>query len=511
MPRSQGKQTPAYPRFRTCARGTLPVPGEKPYHSSYRATVEKMKVYLETMGCQMNRLDSELVAGMLEQAGHELVDDRNCADVVLYNTCSVRAHAEEKVYSRLGADRQRKASGRKLIVGVLGCMAQRLGGRLQRDYPQVDIVCAPGRLSELVEMIELAAGGRKAVALDPARNEPRDPEVEARMDHLDVGRNPRCGSSASQAYVRVMRGCNKFCTYCIVPYVRGPERSRNPREIHEEIRSLVDAGRSEITLLGQTVNSYCFKDGGRTTRFSDLLALLSDTPGLRRLRFITSHPVDFGDDILQAIRDLPNVCEYVHLPAQSGSNAMLRRMNRGYTRAEYDELIDRARAAIPEVALAGDFIVGFPGETEEDHAASADLIRRSGYKNSFIFKYSPRPGTAAASRFADDVPEEVKKRRNNELLAVQEEVGLAHHRRWIGRTVEVLVEGPSPRASKQATPPTAESTQLLGRSRGDHIVVFNGPQRLAGRYVNVRITGATSLTLLAELCRSPRRSSGLGC
>jgi tRNA-2-methylthio-N6-dimethylallyladenosine synthase len=296
-----------------------------------------------------------------------------------------------------------------------------------------------------------------------------------------------------------MRGCNKFCSYCIVPFVRGPERSRDPDQIFQEVHRLVDAGRSEITLLGQTVNSYRFRTGERTVRFSDLLERLSGVAGLRRLRFVTSHPVDFGDDILEAIRDLPPLCEYIHLPAQSGSDPVLKRMRRRYTRGQYDDLVDRARAIVPGVVLAGDFIVGFPGEGEQDHVASADLIRRSGYKNSFIFKYSPRPGTWAGEHLKDDVPTEVKKRRNNELLTVQGEVGLEHHQAYVTRTVEILVEGPSPRVDKQAAKPTPGAMQLVGRTRGDHIVVFDAPENLIGQYVDVRITAATALTLFGEL------------
>jgi tRNA-2-methylthio-N6-dimethylallyladenosine synthase len=457
-----------------------------------------MKVFIETMGCQMNRLDSELLVGSLRAAGHEIVQDQWSADAVIYNTCSVRRHAEQKVLSRLGADGQRKASGRKLIVAVVGCMAQRMGESLRQQYPAVDIVCGPGRLYRLPELLADAAAGGTGVALDPARNEPPDPAAEARMDELDLGRDPASGAVPSQAFVRVMRGCDFFCSYCVVPFVRGPERSRSPDHIAQEVRRLVEAGRTEITLLGQTVNSYNWSGGGRRVRFSDLLERTRAVAGLRRLRFVTSHPIDFGDDVLQAMRDLPNVCPYIHVPAQSGSDAVLKRMNRRYTRARYDDLIDRARAIVPGVVLAGDFIVGFPGETEQDHAASAELIRRCGYKNSFVFKYSPRPGTAAAERFKDDVPMEVKKRRNNELLAVQAEVGLAHHRQYVGRTVEVLVEGPSPRAGKQPRPAREGEVQLVGRTRGDHIVVFDGPPGLAGRYVDVRITDATSLTLMGE-------------
>jgi tRNA-2-methylthio-N6-dimethylallyladenosine synthase len=472
-------------------------------------------VYLETMGCQMNRLDSELVAGALRAAGHKLTDDRSAADVVLYNTCSVRDHAEQKVLSRIGADGQRKASGKRLIVGVLGCMAQRMGDELVRKFPQVDVVCGPGQLHKLAGMLEGAGADsdiretdkrRRGVAVDPDRRErPRASDAPDPMDAMDLGRDPSLrwgagqGTSTAQAYVRVMRGCDNFCTYCIVPFVRGSERSREPDQIAAEARKLVDAGRTEITLLGQTVNRYRWAAGGRTVRFSDLLARVSAVAGLRRLRFVTSHPVDFTDDVLEAMRDLPNVCEYIHCPAQSGSDGVLAAMNRGYTRATYDDLVDRARAIVPGVTLAGDFIVGFPGETDRDHAASADLVRRSGYKNAFLFKYSPRPGTVGARRLTDDVPDEVKKRRHAELLAIQDECSRAHHVGQVGRTFEVLVEGPSPRSDKQPAPSPAGRRQMVGRTRGDHIVVFDAPAGMAGQYVDVTVTGASSLTLFGRL------------
>ena len=457
-----------------------------------------MNVYLETMGCQMNRLDSELLVSRLRTVGHEILDDPARADAVLYNTCSVRRHAEQKALSRLGADAQRKRAGRKLIIGVLGCMAQRKGEQLRKDCPHVDIVCGPGQLARLPELLAAASEGVPSVALDPDRK--RQPRSGPRgvIDELDLARDPSAGVSPSQAFVRVMRGCDKFCTYCIVPFVRGPEISRDPPRIAEEIRRLVDAGRTEITLLGQTVNSYRWRAGELTVRFSDLLGRLSAVPHLRRLRFITSHPVDFGDDILHAMAGLAHVCPYLHCPAQSGSDAVLKRMARRYARRDYDGLIDRAREIVPDVSIVGDFIVGFPGETDRDHQASAELIRRSGYKNSFIFKYSPRPGTAAARELSDDVDAATKKRRNSELLAVQNEVGLAHHQRLVGSTLEVLVEGPSPRADRQPTPAAPGETQLLGRTAGDHIVVFNAPDRLAGEYVDVTITGATALTLFGR-------------
>jgi tRNA-2-methylthio-N6-dimethylallyladenosine synthase len=507
-----------------------------------------MKVHLETMGCQMNQLDSELVISSLRAGGYEMVDDPRYADVMLYNTCSVRSHAEQKVLSRIGVDAERKAAGESLIVGVLGCMAQRIGGSLRDRYPAIDLICGPGQLHHLCEMIRQAVAGRPAVALDPSRKEiaaarktdmpaplrgggmapgvsaapygqaANRSEAKIRMDDaavapegmdaLDLSRDASA-EIGSQAYVRVMRGCDNFCTYCVVPYVRGPECCKEPRLIAEEVRRLVDAGKTEITLLGQTVNSYRWQDGGVTVRFGDLLAMVGATAGLRRLRFVTSHPEGFGDDILLAMRDLPNMCRYIHVPAQSGSDIVLARMNRKYTRAQYDALVDRARAIMPDVVFAGDFIVGFPGETEADHQASVELIRRSGYRQSFIFKYSPRPGTVAAKRFPDDVPTYEKKRRNTELLAMQTEVSQAHHDALIGTTMEVLVDGPSPRstrksgkadaAAKVAAGGRADFIQLLGRTRGDHIVVFDGAAGLAGQYVDVRIESATALTLFGVM------------
>ena len=429
-----------------------------------------------------------------------MVADPCSAEVLLYNTCSVRQHAEDKVHSRLGADLRRKAaqarsphadSPRPILVGVLGCMAQRLGAALPARYAGLDLVAGPGQLAEVPAMIAQAAAGQAICALDGA-------DGAEDFDAIDLARDVTFAPQPSQAFVRITRGCNKRCAYCVVPLVRGPEVSRRPQRIVEEVRRLVDAGRSQITLLGQTVNSYRWSDGGRTVRFSDLLAAVSAVPGVRRLRFVTSHPIDFGDDILAAMRDLPNVCPYIHLPAQSGSDAVLARMDRRYTRSQYDELIDRCRATVPGVVLAGDFIVGFPGEGESDHAASVDLVRRSGYKNCFVFRYSPREGTPAAERMADDVPAEVKRRRHQELLAVQEEVGRAHHAAWVGRELEVLVEGPSRRADKQPQPSRPGERQLVGRTVGDHIVVFDGPAELIGRYVRVAVTGATSLTLFAQ-------------
>ena len=326
-------------------------------------------------------------------------------------------------------------------------------------------------------------------------------------EELDGQRDPGRTHLPCQAYVRIMRGCDKFCAYCVVPYVRGGEQSRPSQAIIEEVRRLADGGITQVTLLGQTVNSYHHAANGRNTGLAELLEKLNEIGGLRRIRFVTSYPADFDGCILQAMRDLERVCEYLHVPAQSGSDRILKAMNRRYSRAQYDELIDRARATVPGIAIAGDFIVGFPGESEQDFAASAELIRRSRYKNSYIFKYSPRPDTMAQRLLKDDVPEPVKRRRNNELLAVQEEVSLADNQLLVGQVVEVLVEGPSPRSSRQPKPPgtagvhrgSGASAQMVGRTRTDHIVVFDGLPALAGQYINVQIKSATALTLFGHV------------
>ncbi len=448
-----------------------------------------MKVHIETMGCQMNVLDSEILRSLLASAGMELVDDALSADVLLYNTCSVRDQAENKVHSHLGRACGKKANGREIVIGVLGCMAQRFGTELIKRHRGVDIVAGPGQLGRLVELIQLVTDGQgPQVALDSSRNKTHADDVVEFLDHY---RDPNRCHLPGQAYVRIMRGCDKFCTYCIVPYVRGPERSRPPDDIIEEVRRLVDAGVTQVTLLGQTVNSY----HSGSTGLADLLSRLDTVAGLKRVRFVTSYPGDFDRAIFQAMRDLPKACEYLHIPAQSGSDNMLRAMGRRYSRGEYDDLIAAARQTVPGIAIVGDFIVGFPGETQADFDASADLIRQSGYRNSYIFKYSPRPGTTGAKRLADDIPEDVKRSRNRELLAVQQEVSLADNRALTGQTVEILVEGPSPRANRQ---PNSQN-QLVGRTRTDHIVVFDGAKNLAGQYANVKITNATALTLFGQL------------
>ena len=378
------------------------------------------KLFMDTVGCQMNVLDSELVIAKLRAQGYELTSDPLAADTILFNTCSVRQHAEDKIYSALGRIKKLKQRRPEVAIGVLGCMAQKDQDEILRRAPFVDIVVGPGQLAKVPELLEKARAEKKPqMAVSKARSGGSRLEVVESFEEFDPLREQAMRTSPYQAFVRIMMGCDKFCTYCVVPATRGPEQSRDPAEIIEEARILADQGVTEITLLGQTVNSYKFQTGdGRTWRLSDLLYTLNGIDDLRRIKFITSFPKDMTDDLLQAVRDLPKVFRYIHVPAQSGCDEMLRRMKRLYTVAQYDEMMARIRETIPGCAVSSDFIVGFCGETEESFQKSVRLVERSRFKNSFIFKYSPRPGTKAHELYADDVPEEVKKRRNNDLLAV---------------------------------------------------------------------------------------------
>lgn len=455
------------------------------------------RVYIETLGCQMNVLDSELLGSALEDAGYELVGTRRLADVVLLNTCSVRQHAEDKVYSALGRLKHLKEQRPGTIIGVLGCMAQKDRERIFRRAPYVDLVVGPGKLGRVVELIEQAsAGASPQMALSLDRTSGTRAEVAGSFARLDFAAPPR-RPTATQAMVRAMFGCDNFCTYCIVPSVRGPEQCRPAGEIVAEVQRLAGEGCIEVTLLGQTVNSYADAAGSATLRLSDLLERLNGIGGLRRIRFVTNHPKHMTDDLLAAVRDLDKVCPYLHVPAQSGSDAMLAQMHRGYTAGDYRDMLRRIYETIPGAAVTSDFIVGFCGETEADFQQTADLVREGRFKNSFIFKYSPRPGTKAAELYADDVPEEVKRRRNNELLALQNAISLEDNQRQVGRRVEVLVEGPSKTARKRGQ--TGDVRQLVGRTACDRIVVFNGPTSLTGQIVEVAIERAEPVTLFGRL------------
>jgi tRNA-2-methylthio-N6-dimethylallyladenosine synthase len=464
------------------------------------------------MGCQMNVLDSELVLGQLRAKGYEPIADMTKADVVLINTCSVRDHAEQKALSRLGALRKPKLRNPAMIIGVIGCMAERDPDGICERMPHVDLLCGPGELNKVPALIEEVQANRKhAIALGQSLSRKSTPlqrslEYDS-VEALDLSRDPPRGQGTLQAYVRVQRGCDKFCTFCVVPFTRGPERSRPPSQIVEETKMLADRGAKEITLLGQTVNSYIHQENGRPVRFAELLARVSRVGGIERVRFVTSYPGDFTDDIFEVMRDVPKVCEYLHIPVQSGSDAVLERMRRQYTVGQYMDIIGRARDYVPGVAIASDFIVGFCGETEEDHGASVRLIEGCRFKNIFVFKYSPRPGTVADKRGPDDVPDDVKRRRNVELLALQERISSVANQGLIGSKVEVLVEGYSKAALKAQEGEQTRgeevgwrrSDQLVGRTRQDQIVVFPGKEEHIGRFAEVRIDAVTALTLHGTL------------
>ena len=467
----------------------------------------RKKLYIETVGCQMNVLDSELVVAKLRAEGYVLTDDIEQADAVLYNTCSVRQHAEDKTYSALGRVRRLKQRKPGLAIGVLGCMAQKDQASILKRAPFVDVIVGPGQLEKVAELLTKAKDeGKPQLAVSLARTAGSRETVTSSFAEYDPLREPAMRPSPHQAFVRIMMGCDKFCTYCIVPSVRGPEQSRPPGAIVEEARALVGQGVTEITLLGQTVNSYKFAEpDGRAARLSDLLARLHDLDGLRRIKFITNFPNDMTDDLLEAVRDLPRVSRYLHVPAQSGCDEVLKRMKRMYSVALYDDMLHRIRETIPGAAVSSDFIVGFCGETEASCQRSVELVERARFKNSFIFKYSPRAGTKADTLFLDDVPEAEKKRRNNELLAVQNRISAEDNRAFVGRTVEVLVEGPSKMMSEESGP---GPIQLAGRTWCDRIVVFEGSERLVGSFLPVEVEEASAVTLFGRVATAELAAVG---
>lgn len=432
------------------------------------------KVFIHAFGCQMNKLDAELAMGALRRAGGEQVDSPEQADVILFQTCSVRAHAEERVYSNVGKLKFLKRRRPEIVIGILGCMAQKDQQRIFERLPHVDLVIGTREFPRIAELVQ------------EARNERQHILACSEQAEVDETREPAVRPNRHQAFITIMRGCDNFCAYCVVPAVRGREVSRPPDDIVTEAQRMVDDGVVEITLLGQNVNSYG-KSFGKPSALAGLLERLDRIAGLERIRFVTSHPKDMTREVLQAVRGLPRVCEHLHMPAQSGSDRVLQAMNRKYTAAHYRDLVALAREIVPGIAIASDFIVGFPGETREEFEQTASLVREVCFQNSFVFKYSPRPGTAAA-KLPDEVPPEEKKRRNLELLEIQSGVNREEYARFIGQEVEALVEGASQR----------DSRRVSGRLRTNHIVVFPGGAELAGRLVRVRVLSATALTLVGE-------------
>ena len=429
------------------------------------------KLYIETYGCQMNVADSEVVASVMKMAGYEATETIDEADAVFLNTCSVRDNAEQKIYHRLDAlDAMRRK--RPMIIGVLGCMAERVKDDLL-EHHHCDLVAGPDAYLSLPDLIAQAETGHKAINIELSTSETYKDVVPQRLHGTKIG-----------GFVSIMRGCNNFCHYCIVPYTRGRERSRDVESILREVRDLRDRGFKEVTLLGQNVNSYHFEDIG----FPELLRRVAEEVPTMRVRFTTSHPKDMSDETLHVIADMPNVCKHIHLPVQSGSDRILKLMNRKYTREWYLDRVAAIRRIIPDCGLSTDIFVGYHSETEEDHQLSLSLMREVGYDSAFMFKYSERPGTYASKHLPDDVPEEEKIRRLNELIALQTEISAQQNKKDEGKEFDVLVEGFSKRSRQQ----------LCGRTEQNKMVVFDKGNHHIGETVRVRITNSTSATLFGE-------------
>jgi tRNA-2-methylthio-N6-dimethylallyladenosine synthase len=454
-----------------------------------------VKVFFQTFGCQMNKLDSAIIKASLRDAGCQFVDNAKDADVVLINTCSVRDHAEQRVMSHLGNLKHIKETKPDLVVAVIGCMAQRLGDELFKQ-PAVDIVCGPTQIAEIPRLISEAIQEKKKASaiVEDIRKSSENQSLERFESAYGIE-----AEIPGQAYVRAMHGCDKFCSYCVVPNVRGPETSRPPAAIVEQTKRLAQNGIKQITLLGQRINAYEYQAGDKTYCLADLLEMLSEIDGIEWIKFVTSYPSKkYFEEIMRAMASQPKVCRYLHIPAQSGSDQILKAMNRGYTSTEYLEMLETARQVVPDIAIAGDFIVGFPGETDDDFAQTAELLKKARYKNSFIFKYSPRPGTIADKRLEDNIPLEIKTKRNGELLKIQEEISDDLAKQFNGKTVKVLVEGPSKKSHRNPQDKPG-GLQLIGRTTTDWIVVFDGPDSLAGQFANVKITKTSPLTLFSEI------------
>lgn len=438
------------------------------------------KLYIETYGCQMNVADSEVVAAVMKMAGYDLCEREEEADAVFLNTCSVRENAENKIYHRLEMLHAERKKGRALILGVLGCMAQRVKEELI-DQHHANLVCGPDSYLRLPELIAQCELGHPAVDTQLSTSETYRDIVPLRMSANRVS-----------GFVSIMRGCNNFCHYCIVPYTRGRERSRDVESILREVRDLSERGFKEVTLLGQNVNSYGLSPAGKLVEgavsFAQLLRMVAREVPHMRVRFTTSNPEDMSEDILHAIAEEPNLCHHIHFPAQSGSDKILRLMNRKYTREQYLDKVAAIRRIIPDCAISTDIFVGYHDETEEDHLQTLSLVREVGFDSAFMFKYSERPGTYAAKHLPDNVPEETKIARLNELIQLQTEVSAAQNRKDEGKTFQVLVEGYSKRSHDQ----------LCGRTTQNKMVVFDKGSHHVGDLVEVRITHSTSATLFGE-------------
>lgn len=434
------------------------------------------KLFIETYGCQMNVADSEVVATIMKMADYDICNNLDEADAVFMNTCSIRDNAEQKIYGRLQYFKSLNNKGRKLIVGVLGCMAERVKEDLFKHG--ADLVAGPDSYLDLPNLISAAEQGLEAVNVTLSTTETYREIIPTRI-----------GNNRISGFISIMRGCNNFCSYCIVPYTRGRERSRAVDSILAELNDLKDKGFKEVTLLGQNVNSYLFKEDGNETDFADLLAIVADAAPEMRIRFSTSNPEDMSDKILETMAAHKNICKHLHLPVQSGSSSVLKRMNRKYDREWYLDRIAAVKRIMPECGISTDVFCGFSGETLEDQQQTLSLMREVGFDSAFMFKYSERPGTFASRHYPDDITEEEKIRRLNEIIALQNELSLESNRRDIGKTFEVLVEGYSKRSREQ----------MCGRTQQNKMIVFPKGNAKPGDFVMVKVSEATSATMLGEI------------
>jgi len=435
------------------------------------------KVYIETYGCQMNVADSEVVVSILEKSGFLLTDIIQNAELILINTCSIRENAEQRVWGRLDVIRNLKRKKPGIIVGVIGCMAERLKEKLLENDKLIDIVAGPDAYRELPSLVGEAEAGHKGVNVLLSREETYADISPVRMDRNGV-----------TSFISIMRGCNNMCSYCVVPYVRGAERSRNTESVIKEAVDLYEKGYREVTLIGQNVDSYKWKEGDKIIQFPELLGKVAEINPLLRIRFSTSHPKDISDELLITISQYDNICKHIHLPAQSGSSRILKMMNREYTREWYMDRISAIHRIISDCAISTDMIAGFCTETEEDHRESLSLMEWAGFDFAYMFKYNERPGTKAARKYKDDVPEELKTRRLNEIIALQNRLSLKSKKADIGKTYEVLVEGTSKKSEEN----------LFGRNSQNKVVVFPGGNHKKGEYVNILIERSTSATLIGK-------------
>lgn len=435
------------------------------------------RFYIETYGCQMNVADSEVVAAILKSKGYEHTSDRNEADVILVNTCSVRENAEQRARGRIQGFSEIKKKNPHVLVGIMGCMAERLGETLFEQEKNVDIVVGPDAYMDLPSLIERAEKGEKAININLSATETYKDICPSRIDVTSVS-----------GFVSIMRGCNNFCTYCIVPYTRGRERSRSPHSVINEVLDLHAKGYKEVTLLGQNVNSYLWKEGDMEVNFPSLLEKVALTVPDMRIRFATSHPKDMSDQILYVIARHPNICKHIHLPVQSGSNSVLKDMNRKYTREWYLDRIRAIREIIPDCGISTDVFVGFHNESEDDFQQTLSLMKEVKFDLAYMFKYSERPGTLASRNMPDNVDEEIKGRRLQELIDMQTHLSLVSNRKDIGKIFEVMVEGTSKK----------KADELFGRSSQNKVIVFPDNGTKAGDLTRVRVKDCTSATLIGE-------------